>query len=316
MSRRMVKLIHADQFFPGRDAENLRAVAQGLRFVETRHGQEVENFNLIFPDSEQIFHKVLGERVTVDVKKSGVLRRPSHNLIHFEDFASTEEWCFMVALEPTTVNFWYHIDGSEKPGEWGTVNAKHALEGTAFNYRNLFEWKIHTNILLETNQCLFYRPWVFHSLEEGLIQYYRLLADNKFRILVMGMPGSAKNSITEKLAKRFETSFIINSMEQRIKNKDIDFSEDGQMRHCYRLLNQARSSPEPVTIINMACPLPKMRTILNPDIVVWVSDRAECQYEELNKMYVPPQLYDIECSDDSDTTIDNIVKRILTKRVN
>ena len=315
MSRRMVKLIHADQFFPGKDAENLRAVAQGLQFVETRHGQQVENFNLIFPDSEQIFHRVLGERVTVDTKKSGVLRRPSHNLIHYEDFESTEEWCFMVALESTTVNFWYHIDGTEKPGEWGTVNAKHALEGVDFNYRNLFEWKIHTNILLETNQCLFYRPWVFHSLEEGLIQYYRLLSDDRFRILVMGLPGSAKNSITTKLAERFENSHVINSMHERIQHKDVDFTADGQMRHCYRLLNLARNSPGTITVINMACPLPKMRTILNPDIVVWVSDRDSCQYEELNKMYVPPAYYDIECSDDSDSTIDAIIKRIISKRV-
>lgn len=311
----MVKLIHADGFFPGEEAALLKNLVENLQFIETSHGLEVQNFNLIFPDSEQIFNKVLGERVTVDTKRSGVVRRPNHNLIHFEEFESTEEWCFMVALEPTTVNFWYHIDDKDKLGEWGKVNAKNALEGVEFNYRNLFEWKIHTNILLETNQCLFYRPWVFHSLEEGMIQYYRLLADNKFRILVMGMPGSFKNSIAEKLAERFENVSIINSMQQRISHKDIDFSADGQLRHCYRLLNLARNSQTQITIINMACPLPKMRQILNSDIVVWVSDKTESIYSELNEMYVPPIYFDIECNDDSDESIDHIVKRILTKRV-
>ena len=311
----MVKLIHADGFFPGNEATSLRNMVENLQFVETPHGLEVQHFNLIFPDSEQIFHKVLGERVSVDTKRSGVVRKPNHNLIHFEEFETTEEWCFMVALEPTTVNFFYHIDGKDKPGEFGEVNAKTALDGFEFNYRNLFEWKIHTNILLETNQCLFYRPWVFHSLEEGMIQHYRLLADNKFRILVMGMPGSFKNSITEKLAKKFENVSIINSMQQRILHKDVDFSIDGQIRHCYRLLSLARNSHTQVTIINMACPLPKMRQILNSDIVVWVSDKTESVYDELNQIYVPPVYFDIECNNDSDESIEQIVKRLLTKRV-
>jgi hypothetical protein len=315
MSRKMVKLIHADGFFPDNEATALKNLVERLQFVETNHGLEVANFNLIFPDSEQIFHKVLGERVTVDTKRSGVVRRPNHNLIHFEEFESSEEWCFMVALENTIVNFWYHLDPKGEMGELGTTDAHHAMEGYEYNYKNLFEWRIHTNILLETNQCLFFRPWVFHSLESGLIQYYRLLADNKFRILVMGMPGSYKNSITQKLSERFESSTIINSMEQRVLHKDVDFTVDGQMRHCYRILNLARNSQSQVTIINMSCPLPKMRQILNPDIIVWVNDKHESIYKELNEMYVPPVYFDIECHDDSDESIDQIVKRILTKRL-
>lgn len=315
MSRRMVKLIHADGFFPGNEAVSLRSVVQSLKFRPTNHGEEVPNFNLIFPDSEQIFYKVLGERVLVDTQRSGVIRRPHHNLIHFEEFNSSEEWCFMVALENTVVNFWYHIDSTDKPGEWGKVDAKTALDGFEFNYKNLFEWKIHTNILLETNQCLFFRPWVFHSLEEGLIQYYRLLADNNFRILVMGLPESCKSSISKKLKEKIENSKILNSMEQRIKANDVDFTEDGQMRHCYRMLNLARNSRANVTIIDMVCPTPKMRQILNADIVVWVNDKTESKYSELNKIYMPPYYYDIECSDDSDDTIDKIIKRILSKRI-
>lgn len=311
--RSMVKLIHADGFFPNNDAENLQKAAASLIYLETKNGLEVQNFNLIFPDSEIIFHKVLGERVIVDTEKSGVIRKPYHNLIHFEDFETTEEWCFMVALEPTTVNFWYHIDDSQKLGEWSKVNAKTALEGTNFNYKNLFEWKIHTNILLETNQCLFYRPWVFHSLEEGMIQYYRLLADKKIRILVMGLPGSKRASIAHKLNQIFESSSVLRSIDLRHQFKDLDFSVDGQMRHCYRILNSARNSKTDITFIDMVCPLPKMRQIINADAVIWVSDKGHCQYDELNRMFVPPVLYDIECKDDDEETIENIVRFIISR---
>jgi len=315
MSRSMVKLIHADGFFPNNDADNLRELAQGLNYIQMPHGMEVPNFNLIFPDSEIIFNKVLGERVTVDPKRSGVIRKPNNNSIHFEEFESTEEWCFVVALENTTINFWYHIDPTNNMGELGQADAKSVLDGYQYNYKNLFEWRIHTNILLEPNQCLFFRPWVFHSLQDGLIQYYRLLGDNKFRILVMGMPNSSKTSVAKKLAEKFDDVSILTSMAERVKAKDVDFTSDGQMRHCYRLLNLARQSQSKATIINMCCPLPKMRQILNPDIIVWVSDSDKSQYKELNEIYERPVLFDIECKDDTDNSIDEIIKRIVSKRI-
>ena len=316
MSRRMVKLIHADGFFPNNDAENLKNLAQGLQFVPKPYGYEIENFNLIFPDSEIILHKVLGERVIVDPKRSGVIRKPNNNAIHFENFESTEEWCFIVALEPTEVNFWHHIDPKEGLGDFSKADGYHALQEIKYNYSNLFEWKIHTNILLEQNQCLFFRPWVFHSLYSGMIQYYRLLADTKYRILVMGMPGSKRKSIAQKLSERIGAdATLLRSYDLRHTHKDIDFSEDGRLRHCYRMLNLARESTTPVTVIDMACPLIKMRQILNPDIVVWVSNNTLDKNKDLDQTYVLPQMFDIECSDDSDQTIDEIIKRILSKRL-
>lgn len=315
MSRSMVSLIHADEFFPGKDAENLRAAVECMNFVQMPYGMELPNFNLIFPDSEIIFKNVLGERVIVDPLRSGIIRKPNNNRIHFEQYDSPDEWCFIVALEPTTINLWHHIDPKEGMGELAKADAKSAMtaEG-AYNFNNLFEWKIHTNIRLETNQCLFIRPWVFHSLEDGLVQYYRLISDRNFRILVMGMPGSKKDSIAKKLAAVFDNSKIINSMQERVTAKDLDFTEDGQMRHCYRMLGLARQSQANVTVIDMTCPLPKMREVLNPDIIVWVSDVIESKYEELNKLYVAPVMFDIECKDDSDQSIRGIVNRIISKR--
>lgn len=316
MSRSMVKLIHADGFFPGNDAINLKNLANGLRFVEMPYGYEVQNFNLIFPDSEYIFYKVLGERVIVNPKTSGVIRRPNNNAIHFESFQSTEEWCFVVALEPTTINFWYHIDPKNKPGELGIPDAKHAIDGVNYNYRNLFEWKIHTNILLDTNQGLFFRPWVFHSLEEGLVQYYKMNADNQYRILVMGLPDSCRSEIAYELKNVIENDVsLLDSYKLRHEHKDVDFTIDGQMRHCYRLLNLSRSSTTKITIINMTCPLPKMREILNPDIIIWASDKENSEkYPDLNEIFVPPLEYDIECKDSSKKTIEFILNRIRTKR--
>lgn len=313
-TRKMVRMVHAEDFFPPDDVAKLQAVITGLNFVPTPYGLEVPNFNMIAPDCETMFYKVLGERVCVDPQRSGVFRKPNHNSIHFEHFESIEEWCFIIALENTTVNFWYHIDQQNWIGDFSKTNAKSVLDGYNFNYKNLFEWKIHTNILLEPNQCLFFRPWCFHSLEEGLVQYYRLLADNSYRILVMGMPQSGKSSVAKKLTERFQNTTYINSYQERVKHKDIDFSVDGQLRHSYRMLDLARRSLTKMSVIDMVCPLPKMREILNPDILIWVNDHTQSQYQELNEMFIPPNVYDIECSDDSDKTIDTIIKKIISKR--
>lgn len=164
----MIKMMQADNFFAEEDVKKLLNVTYSLPFVDKEYGKEIENFNLILPDSSDIFSKVLGHPVTVDEERSGVFRRPMNCIIHFEGFDSHDEWCFLVALEPTTFNLYTHNSG-----------AKSALEGFQFNYLNLFEWDYEVNILLKPNQGIFFRPWLFHSIEHGVVQYYRLLGNKQ-----------------------------------------------------------------------------------------------------------------------------------------
>lgn len=313
--RSMVKLLHADDFFPEGDVEKLVAFTKNLKFVSTAYGSEVENINLIYPDIETIFYHVLGERVTVDPTVSGAFRRPYNNAIHFEIFQSLDEWCFFIALERTVVNMWHHIDDEDGIGELKSSKHTDARIGVDYNYKNLFEWKIHTNITLEPNQGLFFRPWLFHSLESGLIQYYKLVADPKYRILVMGAPNSSKRSISEKLHQQIENSELIHSMAARTKKKDLDFTKDGQLRHSYRLLEMARKSEAPISIINMAAPLAKTREILNPDFLIYVNDGTVDDYEEIKELFEAPKVFDYCCSSDSDEEIENILLKIQTKRL-
>lgn len=167
----IVKLIHADNFFPQDDANRLFLITKNLQFVEKQYGLEVDNFNLVFPGLNPIFSKVIGEEVTVDENRSGVFRRPMNCIIHFEEFDDLSEWCFIVALEPTTFNLYNHLED----GPLSKVNARSALDGYRFNYRNMMEWDVCVNIRLEQNQGVIFRPWLFHSIEDGLVQYYRLI---------------------------------------------------------------------------------------------------------------------------------------------
>ena len=164
----ILKLIHADNFFIKEEVEKLKNVVDSLTFVDKEYGLEIDHFNLLTPGIDKTFSDVLNQKLTIDEEKSGIFRKPMNCIIHFEAFDSLNEWCFVVALERTTFNLYHHVSG-----------AKSALDGYKFNYRNLFEWDYDVNILLQPNQGIFFRPWLFHSLENGIIQYYKILTEEK-----------------------------------------------------------------------------------------------------------------------------------------
>lgn len=169
----IAKLIHADNFFNPAEVERLLNVSRSLPMVEKEYGLEIDQFNLTFPGLDPIFSKLVGEEVVVDEERSGIFRRPTNCLIHFEGFDSLAEWCFIIALERTTFNLYNHLES------FGKVNARSALDGYKFNYRNMMEWDYYTNIILEPNQGVLFRPWLFHSIEDGIVQYYRLVGNRE-----------------------------------------------------------------------------------------------------------------------------------------
>ena len=312
-NRAMVKLIHADGFYNEEEVKKFKYIVGGLQYTEKPYGHEIENFNMIQRGLEPIFSRVLGEKVVIDQKRSGLFRRPKQ-FVHFEDFETLNEWCFVIALEKTTFNMFHHLkDGI---GESGDVDAKSALDGWQYNYRNLMEWNIETNVVLEENQGVFFRPWMFHSLDEGkLVQYYRLLADRSLRILIMGRPGQGKTEIAKKISESLPGSLYINSEEERIKAKDIDYSLDGQSRHTYRILEIARKNRSDNIIIDMSCPLEDSRDILNPDVIIWIDTNKDSGVIAWEQQFEPPKLYDLKFKAIDEDTLPDIIEKIKTKRV-
>jgi len=178
------------------------------------------------------------------------------------------------------------------------------------------EWNIETNVVLEENQGVFFRPWMFHSLDEGkLVQYYRLLTDRSLRILIMGRPGQGKTELAKKLHEALPESLYINSEEERVKAKDIDYSIDGQSRHTYRVLEIARKNRSDNIIIDMSCPLEDSRDILNPDIVIWVDTKKDSGNAAWEEQFEPPKLYDLKFKTIDEDTIPDIIEKVKTKRL-
>jgi len=161
--RTRIKTILADNFYPENDAEVLYNVTLDLSYVETNYGYEIPQFNFVQGGVLEVCEHIIGEPLIMLPEVSGTFRKPMHG-IHFEGFKHPDEWCFIVSLDYTECLFNYYSHSS---------GAQNALQGYQFAYKNLFEWVLDGSVILKRNQGIFFRPWMFHSMEHGLVQYFR-----------------------------------------------------------------------------------------------------------------------------------------------
>lgn len=158
----LIKSMYIDNFYE--DIGDLASTVIGLPYQPSKFGLEVLGFNMINPELLPRFREILQDpNIHIDPTNSGVFRQPI-NVIHFEDFKTPFDWCFTIALTETTFNTYRHETGVEN-----------ALENPHLNGNNLFEWKdANVNIQLEPNQCVFFRPWLYHAFIGGYTQHYVL----------------------------------------------------------------------------------------------------------------------------------------------
>ena len=158
----IIKTITVDDFYTKEEAIKISNVVWSLPYQEHEFGKEIDNFNMVPSEANSMFSRVLNKQVEVIEEESGVFRIP-HLFIHFEPCDFAFEWLFVVAIQESIFNIFEHQSG-----------AKTALDGVKYNYRNLFEWDLMVNYILKPGQGIFFRPWLFHSFNQGIIQKFRL----------------------------------------------------------------------------------------------------------------------------------------------
>lgn len=160
-----IKTMTIDGFYTKEQAKELTAAVYYLGYSEHDFGKQIEQFNLVPQNADELFSNAFKMKLKVDEDNSGIFRIPQQ-FIHFESFDSTSDWLFVSALQQSTFNIFEHESG-----------ATSALDGYKFQYRNLFEWDLTVNYVLKPGQGVLFRPWLFHSFDSGLIQLFRLKQD-------------------------------------------------------------------------------------------------------------------------------------------
>lgn len=168
VNKSYINTMHVRNFFPEGEAANAHSWLVGLKYMPMANGAEVQNFNLVFPDMDMIVGGMLGDWVSIDGEASGTFRIPYDNQIMFEEFDSLQEWRLAIAMEDNKFITYNHISG-----------AKDAREGYEFNYNAPEDWVVEQITLLKQNDCMFYRPWVFHSMEAKLINHHKIFVQDE-----------------------------------------------------------------------------------------------------------------------------------------
>ena len=142
------------------------------------------------------------------------------------------------------------------------------------------------------------------------------------KILIMGLPGSGKTYFAERLKKYLEENSDISHMssirminsestpvnykatvswfnadEIRKKYNDWDFSTEGRIRQSLRMAQFALISDSDFVICDFVAPLPEMRHNFKADWTIWMDTIDSGRYEDTNKAFVPPDLYDFRITE-------------------
>ena len=114
----------------------------------------------------------------------------------------------------------------------------------------------------------------------------------------MGLPGSGKTTLAEKLAKSYEEDGLsvlwLNADKIRTIFNDWDFSEEGRLRQAMRMRSLCNGSEDDIKIVDFVAPLPQMRDIFAADYTIWMNTITQSIYENTNNVFVNPSFSDIE----------------------
>ena len=106
----------------------------------------------------------------------------------------------------------------------------------------------------------------------------------------MGLPGSGKTYLSERIAKRLDCAWY-NADNVRHMAKDWDFSKEGRVRQSQRMRAFAdfENSHDRTVICDFVCPTEETRKEFDADIVLWVNTIEKGRFENTNSLFEPPK---------------------------
>jgi hypothetical protein len=136
------------------------------------------------------------------------------------------------------------------------------------------------------------------------------------RILIMGLPGAGKTYFAERLKQYLEehirpinensltplsdakiTVSWLNADEVRRHYNDWDFSREGRIRQSLRMRDLSEEANTDYCIVDFVAPLVEMRNNFKADWTIWIDTIDAGRYEDTNKMFVEPEIYDFRITE-------------------
>lgn len=114
------------------------------------------------------------------------------------------------------------------------------------------------------------------------------------KILIMGLPGSGKTHLAERLQKHLECAWFNADVVRRMAN-DWEFSSEARIRQARRMMNLAdfERAQGNTVICDFVCPTQLTRHIFDADFTIWMNTVPRCSFEDTNSMFETPGYADI-----------------------
>ena len=136
------------------------------------------------------------------------------------------------------------------------------------------------------------------------------------RILIMGLPGSGKTYLAERLKRYLEshlnpinehslrpiadariTVAWLNADEVRRHYNDWDFSTEGRVRQSMRMRDLADEANTDYCLVDFVAPLVEMRNNFRADWTIWMDTIEKGRFEDTNRAFVAPEVYDFRITE-------------------
>lgn len=110
----------------------------------------------------------------------------------------------------------------------------------------------------------------------------------------MGLPGSGKTWLAERLQERLKSAWF-NADEVRKMANDWEFGDEARIRQARRMRNLANYEKGcgRVVICDFVCPTELTRHIFEADITIWMDTIEEGRFEDTNKIFERPKEVDL-----------------------
>ena len=132
------------------------------------------------------------------------------------------------------------------------------------------------------------------------------------KILIMGLPGSGKTWLAERLQKHMECAWF-NADEIRRMANDWEFGDEARIRQARRMRNIAdyEKGCGRTVICDFVCPTKLTRYIFEADLTIWMDTIKEGRFEDTNTIFERPEEVDLHIDRFiSEEEVSNVVNMI------
>lgn len=114
------------------------------------------------------------------------------------------------------------------------------------------------------------------------------------KILIMGLPGSGKTYLAERLQKHLDCAWFNADVVRRMAN-DWELSSEARIRQARRMMNLAdfEKAQGNTVICDFVCPTQLTRHIFNADFTIWLNTIPRGRFEDTNSIFEVPGYADI-----------------------